>query len=290
MLASRASFWRKSVICLLARAAGRPYILHVHGGEMMQFYEDESSPAVQRFIRSIYSHASLVLALSEDWRRNLLRICPSMRVEVLHNAVALPDESRLRRLQTRAPAILALGDLRQRKGTYDLVRAFARIAASYPRLELVCAGNGETQAVRDLAEQLDVGARVSCPGYLRGEQKAAELAGATIFVLPSYAEGMPMALLEAMSWGLPVIASRVGGIPQLVEHEVTGLLIEPGDIDGLAAACQRLLDSPALQERLGRAARARVEERFSVDAALEQLSRIYRQFGIAELPIRGTLS
>jgi glycosyltransferase involved in cell wall biosynthesis len=99
-----------------------------------------------------------------------------------------------------------------------------------------------------------------------------------------------MALLEAMSWGLPVIASRVGGIPQLVEHEVTGLLIEPGDIDGLAAACQRLLDSPALQERLGRAARARVEERFSVDAALEQLSRIYRQFGIAELPIRGTLS
>lgn len=278
--ASRASFWRKSVVCLMARWAGRPYLLHVHGGEFMQFYEQESGPLTQRFIRSIFAHAALVIALSEEWRERLLRICPTAPVEVLHNAVALPNTAGLLRLEDREPTLLFLGNLGKGKGTYDLVRAFARVAPLFPRLKLICAGVGSLDEVRQLATQLDVSNRVVCPGWLNPERKNAELASGTLFILPSYAEGMPMALLEAMSWGLPVIATPVGGIPQVIEHDVNGLLVPAGDIDGLAANITRLMKDPALRERLGAAARTTIETGFSLDEALDHLSRIYRRFGL----------
>ena len=89
-----------------------------------------------------------------------------------------------------------------------------------------------------------------------------------------------MALLEAMSWEMPVIATPVGGIPQVVESGVNGLLVAPGDIDGLAAAIRRLLEDTALRERLGTAARATVETGFSLNEALAKLSGIYDRFGI----------
>jgi glycosyltransferase involved in cell wall biosynthesis len=106
---------------------------------------------------------------------------------------------------------------------------------------------GSLDEVRQLATQLDVSDRVVCPGWLNPERKNAELASGTVFILPSYAEGMPMALLEAMSWRLPVIATPVGGIPQVIEHDVNGLLVPPGDIDGLAANITRLMKDPALR-------------------------------------------
>jgi glycosyltransferase involved in cell wall biosynthesis len=279
-MASRASFWRKSVVCLMARLAGRPYLLHVHGGEFAQFYEKESGPAAQRYIRGIFAHAALVIALSQEWRERLLRICPTASVEVLTNAVALPDLAGLRRLEDREPTLVFLGELSRGKGTYDLVRAFASVASRFPRLKLVCGGIGAIEEVRLLAAQLEVQDRVLCPGWLHPLSKSAELAGATVFILPSYAEGMPMALLEAMSWGLPVIATSVGGIPQLVTNEVDGLLVAPGDIDGVAAAITRLMNDATLRGRLGAAARTTIETSFTLEATLERLSQIYRRFGI----------
>ena len=121
---------------------------------------------------------------------------------------------------------------------------------------------------------------MACPGWLGPERLRAELAGASVFALPSYAEGMPMALLEAMSWGLPVIATPVGGVPQVIEHEVNGLFVDPDDIDGIAAAIARLMSDPALRERLGAAARKTIEARFSLDATLDRLGEVYRRFGL----------
>jgi glycosyltransferase involved in cell wall biosynthesis len=279
--ASRGSFWRKFVVCLLARAARRPYIVHLHGGGFTRFYENESSSLGRRLIRSTLAHAALVIALSEEWRERLLRICPTAKVEVLHNAVAIPESAELRRLEGDEPTLLFLGHLLRDKGVYDLVLSFALVAVRFPRLKLVLGGIGDINEVMQLAAQLGIKDRVCCPGWLGPESKAAALAGSTIFMLPSYAEGMPMALLEAMSWRLPVIATPVGGIPQVVEHEVNGLLVNAGDVDGLAAAIARLLENQALRERVGAAARATVEIRFSLNEALAKLSGIYARFGLA---------
>lgn len=279
--ASRGSFWRKFVVCQLARAARRPYIVHLHGGGFTRFYEEESGPLARHLIRSTLEHAALVIALSEEWRERLLRIAPGAKVEVLHNAVAIPDRARLRRLEGQEPTVLFLGHLLRDKGVYDLVRAFGLVARSFPRLKLVLGGVGNIDAVRQLAAQLEIDARVACPGWLDPERKTAALASSTIFILPSYAEGMPMALLEAMSWGMPVIATPVGGIPQVVANDNNGLLVAPGDIEGLAGAMRRLLDDAALRERLGAAARATVETGFSLNDALAKLSGIYDRFGIS---------
>lgn len=278
--ASRGSFWRKWLVCLLARMADRPYIVHLHGGGFSRFYEHESGPIGKRLIRSTLAHAALVIALSEQWRERLLRICPGARVEVLPNAVAIPSSVSSRRLQTDEPVVLFLGHLLRDKGVFDLVRAFARIAPQFPRMKLMLGGIGAIAEVRQLADQLGVQERVLCPGWLGPEDKDAALARSTCFILPSYAEGMPMALLEAMSWGLPVIATPVGGIPQVVSDEVNGLLVPPADVDALANALRRLMENPTLRQQLGDAARATIEAGYSLDKALTRLSGIYDRFGI----------
>ncbi|HEY7888885.1 MAG TPA: glycosyltransferase family 4 protein [Steroidobacteraceae bacterium] len=278
--ASRSSFWRKSVVCLLARAARRPYLLHVHGGEFMKFYGEESSRLVQRVIRHTLAHAALVIALSEEWRERLQTVSPTACVEVVPNGVRLPEIPALRQPRGREPSLLFVGDLIRAKGTYDLLHAFALVAGRFPHLKLTCAGGGDVDAIRRLAEEHDLQQRVACPGWLGPERLRAELAGAGVFALPSYAEGMPMALLEAMSWGLPVIATPVGGVPQVIEHEVNGLLVGPGDIDGLATAIERLMGDAALRERLGAAARRTIATRFSLDVTLDRLGEVYRRFGL----------
>jgi glycosyltransferase involved in cell wall biosynthesis len=280
--ASRASFWRKAVVCLMARAAGRPYIVHVHGGGFSQFYEHECGRLRQRLIRSTLEHAALVIALSEEWHERLLKICPAARVEILHNAVMIPDRAPPQTCADRNPTLLFLGHLGPEKGVFELVKAFAPLAGRFSGLQLVLGGVGQSDAVRALATQLGISDRVELPGWLGPERKSAALAAATIFLLPSYYEGMPMALLEAMAWGMPVIATPVGGTPQIVTHEVNGLLIPPGDIAALTMAIERLLQDPALRIRLGNAARATIVSRFSLEDAMRKLDNIYRRVGLVK--------
>jgi glycosyltransferase involved in cell wall biosynthesis len=280
--ASHASFWRKAVICLMARAAGRPYIVHVHGGGFARFYEHECGHFGRRLIRSTLAHAALVIALSEEWRGRLLKICPTARVEVLHNAVRIPDSERAQPRADRNPTLLFLGHLLPEKGVYELVKACAQLAKRFPDLKLVLGGVGQADAVRELASQLGVSERVELPGWLGPESKSAALAASTMFLLPSYHEGMPMALLEAMSWGMPVIATPVGGIPQIVTHEANGLLIPPADVAALTTAIERLLLDPALRIRLGNAARTTIVSGFSLEDAMRKLDNIYSRFGLVK--------
>jgi glycosyltransferase involved in cell wall biosynthesis len=277
---SRASFWRKSGVFLMARAARRPYLLHLHGGEFMQFYEKECGRRAQRFIRHTLRQAALVVVLSDQWRERLLRICPEAKIEVLPNGVPLPDLSQRRAAER--PRIVFLGNMARGKGIYDLLHAFARIAHRFPEARLICAGGGSILQARSMAARFDLAGRVDFPGWLDAEQKRRLLSSATLFVLPSYAEGLPMALLEAMSWGLPVVATPVGGVPQVVQHQANGLLVAPGNIEQLATALATVLEKPQLRESLGNAARTTIEERFCLDRSLEQLGRIYARFGMTD--------
>jgi glycosyltransferase involved in cell wall biosynthesis len=278
-LSSRASFWRKAVVCLLARLARRPYLLHVHGSEFADFYQ-ECSPARRRIVRAVLARATLVLALSEAWRATLQQISPGARIEVLMNAVPLPPPDAMA-APSPQPTLLFFGEIARHKGVFELAQAFARVADELPQLRLIYAGTGSgVEETRRLIEQFRLGSRVRFTGWLQAERKQATLAAANIFVLPSFVEGMPMALLEAMSFGLPVIATPVGGVPEILTHEHDGLLVPPGDVAALAAAVARLTNDPELRQRLGRAARDTVAKRFSLDTTVERLLGIYRRFGI----------
>jgi glycosyltransferase involved in cell wall biosynthesis len=123
-------------------------------------------------------------------------------------------------------------------------------------------------------------------GWIDGAAKAQALAEATVYALPSYMEGLPMGVLEAMAVGLPVVATTVGGIPDVIEDGVTGLLIEPGDQDGLARALSLLLSDAALRHRMGAAARAVVEEGYTPQRIVPMIESLYRTLGAAPLPGR----
>jgi len=124
--------------------------------------------------------------------------------------------------------------------------------------------------------------RLECPGWLNAEQMAGELRRASIFALPSHNEGVPIALLEAMSHSLPVITTPVGGIPEVVESGRNGILVKPGDVDAIEVALEKLLQSSAERQRLGAAARATIAERYSLDSVVERLAGLYRFFGVPE--------
>jgi glycosyltransferase involved in cell wall biosynthesis len=277
---SRASFWRKSIVCLMARGAGRPYILHIHSGAFVRFYE-ESGPFARRYIRNIVEHAGTVIALSEQWRERLLRAFPDAQVEVLSNALVPPPIDQVRPARERDPVVLYLGDISRQKGVHDLVAALAET----PELRLVCGGlappSGGLEPTQ-LERMPGVSGRVSFPGWLGPESKRAALSKAAVFVLPSYAEGLPMALLEAMAWGIPVIATPVGGIPDLITHGENGLLVQPGDVSALTRALRDLAGNVELREKLGRAARARIDQAYALESVLARLGKLYRQYGVRE--------
>ena len=280
-LASRASFWRKSVVCALARLRGRPYVLHVHGAEFSKFYHEECGAFSKWIVRRVLERAALVLALSGQWNEVLKRIAPGATVQTLPNAVPLHDVPP--RVAANAPArILFAGRIGARKGTYELLRAFARLAPQFPSATLVCAGDGEAAQLKALAAELGVAEQVECPGWLSPEAMGSEMQRASIFALPSHHEGVPMAMLEAMSRSLPVLTTPVGGIPEVLENERNGILVTPGDVDAIEAALERLLRSSAERERLGAAARVTIAERFSLDSTIERLAALYRFFGVPE--------
>jgi glycosyltransferase involved in cell wall biosynthesis len=185
------------------------------------------------------------------------------------------------------PTILCVARFVPRKRHVDLVRAARVLTDSGIEFRLVLAGEGSTlDDVRRLVAELGLGDRVAFPGRVDHEQVSELLAGAAIFCLPSVWEGMPGSAMEAMAAGLPVVATRVSGVDELVEHERTGLLVPPRRPDLLAAALETLLRDPSRGEELGREGRNRIVSEFSVERMVGAKQDLYR--GVATGAIDGT--
>lgn len=280
-MASRASFWRKSGFLLLAFAARVPAILHLHGGGFAQFYGAECGPLRQRFVRYVFLHCARVVVLSEGWKQWVHTMCGHPHVVCVHNPVVLPPASAW---EGRARgAVLSLARLGPQKGSFDLLQAAAQVAPQVAAFELRLGGDGEQDAVRARAGQLGIAAQLNLLGWVAGEGKQRELALASLFALPSYHEGMPMSVLEAMAAGVPVLATTVGGIPEAVADGVEGFLVAPGDVAALAARLLQLLQDDALAQRMGAAGRRKVEAMFSTQAVLPRVEQMYRELGFAPL-------
>jgi glycosyltransferase involved in cell wall biosynthesis len=172
---------------------------------------------------------------------------------------------------------LFLGLLGNRKGIFDLLPAFKQASEEMPNLRLRIGGNGDVDATRVCVRTLGLENSVCLLGWISGSVKDQELHRADIFVLPSYNEGLPMSVLEAMAWGLPVVTTPVGGIPELIENRVDGLLVRPGDIGDLREALVSLAADRALRHRLGCNARERVERNHSAAQVLTALESVYAE-------------
>jgi glycosyltransferase involved in cell wall biosynthesis len=273
--ASRASFWRKSVFIALARMAGVPAILHLHGGEFRIFYGQECGPLRQRFIRWIFDGCARVVVLSDGWRQWVRSISSNPQVDVVRNPVLVPET--VAAWDGRTPGlVLCLGRMNRGKGSYDLLQA---AAITTPPVRVSFGGDGEADTVRARADELGIGERVQVLGWVQADAKTRELDRANIFVLPSYNEGLPMSVLEAMAAGLPVVTTPVGGIPEAISDGVEGFLVDPGDVAGLAARLEQLAGDPELARRMGRAGRRKVETTFAASTVLPRIEQIYLDLG-----------
>jgi len=263
-----------------ARLAGVPHVITMHGG---RYYAGRWRRRVA--LRAAIGLSGGVVAVSDPLAKSLARDLwlRRTRVETIANGVRFTaaPRSTLRAelgLPEDAPLIVSVGNLYPVKGHTHLVEALTSLTSTYPGLHLAIAGRGDcARALERQAEDAGVRARVHLLG-LR-EDVANVLAAADVFVLPSLSEGLPMALLEAMFAGRPIVASAVGDVPVALANGVAGLLVPPGDPAALAVAIARVLASPFEAKHLGCSAQIRAAAEYGVRRMAERYADLYERVG-----------
>jgi len=273
------NFWRQGVDVLLVRLLGRRAVLHIHGAEFHKFLSTLHGPLAW-LARRIFSACNRVIVLGDEWLRVLEPWCGRERIVVVPNGVPVPARPVP---VPREPLIVCLANYERRKGQDDLLRAVAGLSEPRPRVALLGAEAeaGRQSWLQSLGEELGLEDQVEIPGPKMGGEKDAWLRRAAVFCLPSHDEGLPMAMLEAMAAGVPVVATRVGAIPEAVKDGAEGRLYDAGDVDALRVCLQDLLADPEQARKLGLAGRRRVKREFSLERQARRLMDAYRSMIIA---------
>ena len=276
-ITGRGSTIRKVILVTIARALGLRYLLHLHDPDYAEYYRSRGT-FLKRLIATMFHSAAAVVVLG---RRDLELVSQSLqlrrdRMIVLHNAVPdpLPNLNRTPR-PGRPCHLLFLGYLGARKGVPDLLRALASPTMKLRHWRATLAGDGAIGEFRKLADDLGILDRVSFPGWLDQVGVSALCADADVLVLPSHAEGMAMSVLEGLSHGLAVVATPVGAHSEVIEPDVSGILVPPGEVAELANALVSVIEDETLRERLARGARARFLAGFDVRRYAARLRQLH---------------
>lgn len=270
-----------SVAMLASEMAGVPFSYTAHGP--MEFFE----PHHWRLDAKI-ARASFVSAISHFSRSQCMLFSDAShweRIKIVHCGVD-PSIYGLDRA-TRAPAkeLMFVGRLAGIKGVPLLLEALHRLKEKHPDAHLTLVGDGpERKSLEAQVRQKDLHGAVTFLGYLGQAEVAEQLNKSDVLVLPSFAEGVPVVLMEAMAAQLPVIATRVAGVQELVENGVSGYTPPPGDLNTLVAALDQLLSDPELRARMGQAGRAKVVADFDVSKEAKWLGTLFHAVLHDELP------
>ena len=274
-ISAKGSFKRKTMMAAMARKAGKRVILHEHSGEFARDFE-AGDDAYREKVRKAFNGADRVIVLSEEWRdyfaENVMR--DAGRLSVLHNGVPIPEKPCS---PCSHQGVLFLGRLDANKSPDVLLRASKDVLDACPGMRIVLGGDGDIDRYKALAKELGIVDRCDFLGWVAGEDKERLFDQAGICCLPSKNEAMPMSVMEAMAHGVPVISTRVGGVPQLIEDGVDGLLMDVDDVEGLSGLLLRLAGSSELRGEIGLAGRRRIESKFSIRAAIDGLVGIYQE-------------
>jgi glycosyltransferase involved in cell wall biosynthesis len=276
-ITGRGSTIRKIILLTITRAVGLRYVLHLHDYDYAEYYRSQGT-FLKKLIATMFRRAAGVIVLG---RRDLEVLSQLLqlgkdRITVLHNAVPDPVPDLDRRPVPGKPChLLFLGYLSARKGVPDLLWALASPTVKQLRWRATLAGGGSIDEFRNLAKDLGILERLSFPGWLDNVGVNELCAQADALVLPSHAEGLAMSVLEGLSHGLAVITTPVGAHSEVIEPEVSGLLVPPGDVAALADALARVIEDESLRNRLARGARARFLEGFDVRRYVTRLEQLH---------------
>jgi glycosyltransferase involved in cell wall biosynthesis len=270
---SGVNFVQSAIYVALSRALGRHTLLQLHSGDFEAWYHRQGA-AAQWALRRALQSASELLVLSEYWRDRLQPLAGDTAVHVIPNGVEVPASFVARRGTGGPLRVLTIAAVGRHKGHFEILEA-ARRLRDLP-LQFLLAGPIADAEIIQRAHALRLASNVTFLGSVGPHEKWDLLAESDIFLLPSHAEGMPNAVLEAMAAGLPVIATPVGAIPEMLGAGSGGRLVPVGDAAGLAEALLELQTNPNLRRTMGEWNRTRVEACYRMDRVLARLDDLYK--------------
>lgn len=268
------SFYRKlAVFYMVKKLFRKKVIYHLHSSDFDQFYE-KSNTYSKKLIRYLIRQADLIICLSPSWEKYYRQQFQLKDIVIVNNPVSEPGHQAA--LNSGLPVnFLFLGRIGVRKGIYDLIEVIRKNKDEFRgKLKFRIGGDGETEKLQSLIKELGLEEIVEYVGWVDNDKKARLILNAHIYILPSYSEGLPISILEAMSFGLPVISTPVGGIPEVVKSGVNGLLVNPGELPDLEAAIKFFLQNPEKIREFGRASLAEIKP-YQPQSVATQLGKVY---------------
>lgn len=272
----KGSFTRKFQIHKLCKKYGIPDVIHLHGSEFKKWY-DKSDDKKKEKIRTLMKECSTFIVLGEKWNKVIKEIEPMTNTLVVSNTVHVPEST----VHWDEPfKILFMGVLIQRKGVADLLKA-AKLLKDEKKAEnvkFIIAGSGaEEESLKNMSKELGLDNCVNFVGWADGEQKKNLYETCQMLVLPSYNEGLPMSILEAMSYGMPIVSTNVGDISSAVIDGENGYLIEPGNVEALADALAMVAGNKTVWERFSHNSKNTIIEKFNEKTYFEDLLLLWNR-------------
>lgn len=275
------SFVEKGTMALLAKLFGKTVILAPRSGLMNLSYEQ--SRFLHRFIPYVIRKVDYVICQGANWKTFFQEISGEAddKFVVIQNWLHTEPYFAIERptsLKKDTINILFLAWLIAEKGIFDLIESARNIAAQHPQVQFWICGEGEhSQEARAKVDEYGIAHAFDFKGWVKGERKMDMLRNADIYVLPSYFEGFPNSLMEAMASQLPVISTTVGAIPELVHTPSNGLLYEAGDVEGLTEHLQTFITQSEYRNEAAQNARQTIRENNTIEIALQKFDDLFEK-------------
>lgn len=274
--AADGSFWRKEKLAKLSKRFNKKLILHCHASRFKDFY-NESSVEKKQWIVKTLKMADTLIVLSNSWKSWFMSIgVPEDRIIILHNITSPPILLPIKKKNDGKIHFLFMGEIGQRKGIFDILRGLNKRKDDLEgRLELRIGGNSNEKLLIDTIHANQLENMVKFEGWVSGEKKIELLNWADVFILPSYNEGLPISILEAMSYSMPIISTPVGGIPEVVSKK-NGILVTPGNDIEIINAMKLFIERPEMIEIYGKNSK-NIVRTYLPDYVLGHLKQIYEE-------------
>ena len=273
------SFYRKLPFIYLAFWFKIPIINHIHGADFDEFYISASKRKKEK-IKRVYDKCDYLIALSDEWKERLSQIVPKEHIVIIENYSTIHKDALEDRLKRNVNnKVLFLGEIGERKGCFDIPSVVELVVRSIPDVQFILAGSGSEEdenKVKTLLREKKVDQNVSFPGWVRDEEKDKLLRESDLFFLPSYNEGMPMSVLDAMGYGLPVVSTNVGGIPKIVINGKNGYCCSPGDVENLAKHITGILENENLRFSFCKESMEIAFNKFSLTNHIDHITKLYK--------------
>nr|WP_294941939.1 glycosyltransferase family 4 protein [uncultured Mucilaginibacter sp.] len=273
--AAKGSIYRKYGVFFISKYIfGKKVVYHSHGSELKEFYHD-SSNTIKRFLKHFFCSADIVICLSQQWKDFFVETFGVKQIAILENIVERNSATKPEFIPGNPVTFLFLGLIGARKGLFDLLEVLKDNRGVFEgKLNLLIGGRGEVKRLEDYIADNNLQTMVTFEGWIIGEKKISLLEKADVYTLPSYNEGLPISILEALSYKLPILTTQIGGIPEVVKENWNGFLLTPGDKPTLFEKLKWFTEHTGEIRKMGQNSQEIVKNYYA-DVVIPKLQQIY---------------